>query len=541
MKPSDNIEKMFTQINIETNTDVDKVVLGDAVNATSKSKQKTLVCNKLDIRRIIMKSKITKLATAACLIFGLFTWYLTVGPTGITLADVQESIASKKWVCIQFNDGAEQWANLQTKQSFYTCPEAKNQNFYAGMRDHVKGLWTYYHTNWGEQIHEETFTPRSYPLTAWNYAMSGWNDTGRPAPDKIERFDDTINDQPAVRFDMYNIGPCGLRSIYRRVWANPETRLPIRIQRYSGLEEFDEGDFTFPESGPSSIYDFGVSQDLEIVNNMGVIEPEAVSIIDAAEQARHSLPTEMRIIDKNFQHNTFSVYYRLGNKFREEFYLPDDYTEISPSLDPPKDPEELHQWAQNNQLNFRRLTIFDGEYVYEYRRHIEITRPPEVNIRVRPHSPDDIDIMTPIRNQWPYINIVGPMKVLYDEPTTPEGCVLLRHAGANLQMDFYLDPQRDYICIKQSKRDRNKNTNEWVKDSWFQQQRSDLSRLPSGQWYALTTTDEGGTELHRDVQLLTDADKERLAELDKTMGFFDGEKLLKEAKANKVKISFWAN
>lgn len=72
MRPSDNIEKMFTQTHIETNSDVDNIVLDDAVRAMSKSKQ-----SKPDPRpqiwRIIMHNKMTKPAAAAAMIIvGVF-------------------------------------------------------------------------------------------------------------------------------------------------------------------------------------------------------------------------------------------------------------------------------------------------------------------------------------------------------------------------------------------------------------------------------------------------------------------------------------
>lgn len=88
MKPSEKIEKIFTQINIKTNPDVDKVVLGDAVNAMPKSKQKTPVYDKPDIWRIIMKTKITKFATAAVIIIAVLIGMNQFGDSGVVLADV---------------------------------------------------------------------------------------------------------------------------------------------------------------------------------------------------------------------------------------------------------------------------------------------------------------------------------------------------------------------------------------------------------------------------------------------------------------------
>ena len=85
MRPSDNIEKLFRQTNIETNADVDKVVLDDAVNAMSKSKQSKPGIARPDIWRIIMQSKMTKIAAAATIII--------IAALGISLLQNSATIA----------------------------------------------------------------------------------------------------------------------------------------------------------------------------------------------------------------------------------------------------------------------------------------------------------------------------------------------------------------------------------------------------------------------------------------------------------------
>jgi hypothetical protein len=539
MRPADkHIHKLIENLKNTTDPALDQKVLDDCFTELD-NQHPSAPAGGPRIWSRFMKNKITKYAAAACILIGLSMWFLTVGPTEITLADVQKSIISKTWVCIKYNDHHEQWANLQTRQSFYTYKD-KN-NFYAGTRDHIKGLWTYYHSNWGQQVHEKPFSPRPYPLTAWDYAVNGWNDTGRAAPDRIERFDDVIDGQPMIRFDMYNIGPFDLVAMSRQVWADPKTSLPVRIRKYSGPEKFREGDFTFPKSGPSDIYDFGVPQNLEIVNNWGIIEPEALEIIDAAEQAWRNLPAEMRVTVNHGQHNTFTVYYRLGNRLRAEYYVPDDYTSVSPSLTPPGDPEEFERWASENHLNLRAVSLFDGEYEYSYAIDEDMKAPYEPSLKIERRKTDWIDVMISLRDQWPYINTVGPMKVLYDEPETPEGCILLRHDGTDLKIDFHLDPERDYICVKQFQWHRDEKTNEWGETHHIQQERSDLCHLPSGQWYAQTITNRGGRKTKYEVKLLTEEEKQRLLEVDETMGFFDGEKLLQKAIDEHAKVTFWAD
>ncbi len=227
---------------------------------------------------------------AACLLIGLALLFTTLVQTPLTLADVQKSIDSKTWVLVRYEDGSEEWANLPERRSFFTRQDADGRNFYAGMRDHVNGTWQYYHSNWGQQIHEDQFTPRPYPQTPWEYAVGDWDDRGlRPfAHTAIEKCTDTIGDRQVVRFDTYDLGPSSLRCLAQQVWADPETRLPLRIRKYSrpgSKRQANTGDFSFPESGPSSIYDLGAPQGLPLVTNWGIIEPAAETVINAARKA----------------------------------------------------------------------------------------------------------------------------------------------------------------------------------------------------------------------------------------------------------------
>jgi hypothetical protein len=143
-----------------------------------------------------------------------------------------------------------------------------------------------------------------------------------------------------------------------------------------------------------------------------------------------------------------------------------------------------------------------------------------------------------IRDQWPYISNVGPMEVLEDEPGTPARCILLRWEGLGLRRDWYVDPKRDYICVKRIEFRKDQQTNQLIKSS--EVERTDLTRLSSGQWYARTIKSQGKTTVGYDVRLLTDVELENLTSKDNSAGFFDGEKLLKSAMDDGVNVTFWA-
>ncbi len=128
--------------------------------------------------------------------------------------------------------------------------------------------------------------------------------------------------------------------------------------------------------------------------------------------------------------------------------------------------------------------------------------------------------------------------MLEHEPGTPPGCVLLRYEDLDLQRDWYVDPERDYICVKQIELRKDQDTDQLTKSQEIE--RADLTRLSSGQWYARTIKSRGKTVAECDVKLLTDVELKNLAGKDGSTGFFDGEKLLKNAMDNGIKITFWA-
>jgi len=88
MRPAENIENLIKNINIDTNAKIDEEVLGEVVEAFEKSKAKNTSATEQNIWRIIMKSKITKIAAAAVIIVAVIL--------GLTITDGPD-IASVAW------------------------------------------------------------------------------------------------------------------------------------------------------------------------------------------------------------------------------------------------------------------------------------------------------------------------------------------------------------------------------------------------------------------------------------------------------------
>jgi len=475
-------------------------------------------------------------------------WFSWSGPESLTYAQVQRSLDNKAWVLIRYDSGAQEWVNLLERRSFYTYGNALNyHDLCVGMRDHVKGLWRVYHANWGQQIHEESFTPHTYPQTPWEYAVGGWDNRGpsRVERSAIERTPDVIDGLAVIRFDTYDLGPLDLRVLARTVWADPETRLPVRIRKYADPErdkEPDTGDFSFPETGPSTIYDLNAPQGLPFVTNWGVIEPAAQKLVNTAKQKQQQSPPKMRIVDKN--EFWLKIHYRWEGKFRSETYahVNESRNDLIP-LQVPEDMPGIRDWARQN-LFLLRLEIFDGLYECAYHSADGQSVSDETDqpvLRIHHRSPDYVHILVPLRDQWPYGSNVGPMRVIHDAPSLPDGCVLLQYEGTDLRRDWTLDLQRDNICIKLVEYRRSRPSDPWIQQGGTEGvQRSDLVQLSSGQWIAQTIRSRFSPSVTtRKVDLMTESDMAAMAEGD-IQAFFNGEKLIKRAREEGAKTTFWA-
>ena len=87
MRPAEYIEKLIKNIDIDTNAKTDNAVLGDVLEAFEKSKVKKTSATEQNIWRIIMKSKITKLAAAAVIIVAVILGLnITGGPDMASVA-----------------------------------------------------------------------------------------------------------------------------------------------------------------------------------------------------------------------------------------------------------------------------------------------------------------------------------------------------------------------------------------------------------------------------------------------------------------------
>jgi len=138
MRPAEKIEKLIKNTKIDTNAETDDAVLGDVIEAFEKSKKQKSALTEPDIWRIIMKSRITKLAAAVVIIVGVSLGGLLFHSSSqITWADVVEQMTNIKTVTYLIIKQSED-PSSDRPESFRT--DDKNR-IYIEEPDQAMWLW----------------------------------------------------------------------------------------------------------------------------------------------------------------------------------------------------------------------------------------------------------------------------------------------------------------------------------------------------------------------------------------------------------------
>ena len=106
MSSVEKIKQLFAKSEVTANSKVNNRIIGDALMAFDKCEKIQSASSEQNIWRIIMKSRITKLASTTVIITGVFVGlYLFAGPIGVTSvswADVLKNIEKARTVTYIF-------------------------------------------------------------------------------------------------------------------------------------------------------------------------------------------------------------------------------------------------------------------------------------------------------------------------------------------------------------------------------------------------------------------------------------------------------
>ncbi|MCP4613549.1 MAG: hypothetical protein GY845_33075 [Planctomycetes bacterium] len=143
MRPAEDIKRLIKNLTDKTSAQMDERVLKDVLSALEES-EKTSALTQPNIWRIIMKSKITKLATAAVIVtaimLGMYALTGSFDGTSITMAQIRQAMEEIDWMQM---DG---WSEEERLTSWYSFASK------VAIHVHSKGRILYRDFNAGKEL-----------------------------------------------------------------------------------------------------------------------------------------------------------------------------------------------------------------------------------------------------------------------------------------------------------------------------------------------------------------------------------------------------
>ena len=512
-------------------------------------------------RRLLFRS--WRMASAASLaiiatsaIVGLLFW-----PTSLTMAQVQEAVEAVPWIHVQYDNGDEQW--ISPSKRIWAVSWASGSVFFT---DYQTGIQHSYHGPHNKQISVRQLEPWKSARSAWDvivgYLEERVDEPGGEGRFQAERHSEIVDGHRLVRFDSYIIDALDQRTLVKQIWVDTKTRLPVKVRRRlhygerknQNLEQkFITGTYTFPDSGPGSIYDLGVQKEL-IVVKPDSSEPvkEVSELMDAIRVAeRNFLENYKVIVWQNERASEIDVLHfnglpKLkqrtngsnwldfsGVKIRQAHYFNHGSEHPQYHLPLPTTTVKIHVWSLTQTPV--ELSLSDGERTYSQTGPMpsmyKDAEDASVIVRRVQGKPLFAKTNWPTEYQWPTAHRVfgSPLETLETTPGDPPDTIGLRTTYGNHRYDFFIDPNRDNICIKQILWERRDN-------DWFKQREvtlDELVQLPSGHWVATKRHVYTGGSPDRNIRSNLSTWLIHLEELDPQNippETFDGELLLNKAR-----------
>ncbi len=496
MRHAEDIRELMNKAEARTTQRVDERILGDALKGLGEVKKNRPAMTGRNVWRKIMVSRILKFAAAIVIVAAILLGVkFTGGPdmAGVALADVQTAFLAQSWVHLEYDNGTESWDNLTTGdhgsvqlrdygKSFYYIDRAKNLR---QCRDSNRE----YITEDIPTIYRDGVIPTYEPKTAWDTIVGHLEKIAEDGASEywdVKIRTDISDSNNAVRFDVYFIDALGRELLTEQLWADPQTRLPLRIRkRLTSQEQKDQGReyitgvFSFPQDGPHSIYDLGVPENLPVTKDYErVAEPAIEEIIETAKRYCEDFPKRCRgVIWQNDRKGEIDITWRDGEKVHHNRYFNMDEQEYH--LEVPATVEDVLAWARTEPPV--TIGIDDGKRNYDRTHHpaVESLRTPKVSVTRSIFE----QLSWPARfieRQWDYTRHGARRFEFIDEAS--EGMseyIGLRIEGPDFRGDYYIDPEHDYIEVAEI----------WwkLRDGQWQKRSEDIceemAQLPGGQWY----------------------------------------------------------
>ena len=564
MRPAENIEKLVKNINIDTNAKIDEEILGEVVEAFEKSKNKKSASTQPNIWRIIMKSRIIKLAAAAVIIiaFMLIT-YLgngTLDLTSTAFAQMTEAMKKMPWLHAVIEgtysgkqDRLEGWISFES--GIYASKRPSGEIQY-----HHRDILNKYDSK------SKTITISFLPNDEFMEIGSVWGFW----ENMIKQFSEAEAEisQEKSRYEgkkttVFKISssPFGT-PMEVKLTVDAEKNLPIFLNQ----KAFDangnitiEGNsyFDYPENGPSDIYDLGVPRSAKVINNLPT---EGVpQILEAYKSHRESAPsTYIAVVTNSIFDESVKTFLTYGASM---IYRNDKIQRVDTYSLPQAEQKEWRQtwlkfkeemgdslesllkwWTRNGLLS--NVNLYDGKFQYEVNRENDtwIAQPKRYMPLGDLRADNDLaDFGWGVHFLSSYTGS-GPFTIVETEYSKKHNVVCVEiTAQGRINKDTrqivwalppkrvrcYLNPERDYICQRFEQHElfeapwqEDKTWLEHIEKNNIKKHRTDnrvrevveFGQTESGQWYpkkikSWNSTDTNNTEIRiKKIYLTTNSE-----------------------------------
>ena len=485
MKSASEINRLIKQMRFSPSGVADKRILEYTQTVLKQRPENGSNTFEPNVWRTIMRSPITKLAAAAVVLIAVLTgihhFNGTIDGASVAWAEMQETFSSQNWVHIKYNSGRETWISL-INGNLYN----KGEDGAVTLVNRSQNVRQEYRPDLGEYISEGKYSNKLAkwePQSAWSLIIEplvSQNMSGPTGHGEINKEIEDVNGNHLVRFDQYWYDLEGRKKMVCQIWADSKAHLPIRIKEEQENGGTLIGVFDFPETGPQNIYDLGVRKDLPVIGFNTVCGDNISKILDAAKEAYARFPVNYRAITWPLKGNReVDVVYRFGEMIHYEHYLCSITASDINRLKAQASSEEVLEWI-GKQTPYE-VVVFDGSTTRI------TTNSPMAGPSAKHSEPQKQLVPTkhvPIQSEphnefWPYIAYKSKLDLINNPQEQSNAYIGLRDERGDTRRDYYIDPEHDYICVREIW--WKLKSNRWIKEREWE--RSDFAQLSQGQWY----------------------------------------------------------
>jgi hypothetical protein len=532
VKPAEKIEKLIKKSRYEATPEAYDKAIGSFLQEVDDYKKQNSVITEPNIWRIIMKSKITKLAAAATILFAVLVCksYFGGSINGVSVAfgQIKQAMEQVPWVhSINKNSNLSDEGWLSFKHQIEINKKANGKITYEDYGKKIK----YVYSPETETITLSDISQKKFALGTTDLFsfIEAYLDKEQARGAKLIRKNGLYNEAPVKILEITRSENNWTEEI--KIFINPENNLPLAVEVKSGAPDRESSyagkiAFDYPENGPQDIYALSVPRSAKIIDLLP--EPDALEVLHTYQEYRNDAPSkyasvvifdieESVIVEENV-FGLATIIYRDGQRqYGQEYKIfgtSDEYAdELGDTF------ESAMNWCKKSNLTkLNVIDLFTGVYHYQTKYNIDDNK---WNLQPREDWADHLGNYLEVLRQkgWPDIipkaknSPPHQIRIIENNYAKKYGliCIELLRQGANYggrikampprRELYYLNPQKDYIC-QRHEHYRRRNAH-WQKDkSWLDgidpnnirpdatsiTQVTEYSQTDSGKWYPKVVT-----------------------------------------------------